>query len=202
MLASPFLNDEIIPPIKEESIMHAGINCANTTIIPPVRKKHIPSSPIPRTPPIYAIPSEKMDVAIMSEIARITIIFFTRVFTIIAFSPYFHFLTGAGSTPVTIAFSSTVSSSFSFLDFNAKPVAVPIKEKNRIAAGISWRRIMIAPIIRKIHKAIPASLKLIDLANAGDDIRLVIKTAKIRVKLFLPFDISNSPFLFNTHPYN
>jgi len=76
------------------------------------------------------------------------------------------------------------------------PVIVPIKEKNRMIAGISWRRTIIAPIIMKIHKATPASFKLIPLANAGVAVKLIKLTIRAETNFFFPFGIPHSPFLF------
>src|SRR4030065_473080 len=61
--------------------------------------------------------------------------------------PFSYFFTATGSTPGSITSSSTF---FSF--FNAMVVAVPMKLKKRMAAGLSCRRMMMAPIITKTQR--------------------------------------------------
>jgi hypothetical protein len=75
---------------------------------------------------------------------------------------------------------------------------VPMKEKKRIAAGINWRRMITAPMIMKIQRAIPASLRLIDLANAGVAIRVIKPTINPANQGFLPFNILHPPFLMGS----
>jgi hypothetical protein len=60
---SPLLKDEKIVPTNEARRMLAGINWAKTMKIPNVRKNQIPKSPIPRTPPMKAIPRENRETA-------------------------------------------------------------------------------------------------------------------------------------------
>jgi hypothetical protein len=45
------LEEEKLVPIKEDKRIPAGINWAKTTMIPKVRKNHIPIRPIPLIPP-------------------------------------------------------------------------------------------------------------------------------------------------------
>jgi hypothetical protein len=53
------------------------------------------------------------------------------------------------------------------------PVVVPTNVKKRIIAGINWSKIIMAPMIINIQRATPASLRLIDLAKAGLDIKII-----------------------------
>jgi len=48
---SAFRKEEKDAPMKDERRIPAGTNCANTTMIPKVRKNKTPKSPIPLTPP-------------------------------------------------------------------------------------------------------------------------------------------------------
>jgi hypothetical protein len=60
-----------------------------------------------------------------------------------------------------------------------------------------------APMMMKIHRAIPASLKLIDLAKAG--VTIPTRSGMINPTIipanqdFLPFDIPHSPFLMGSN---
>jgi len=119
--------------MKEEMRIPAGINWAKTTITPPVKKKQIPKSPTPLIPPAQAIPREA-DAIAKTNIKLKNIKIFLIFANIIYPNPYF--FTGAGSTPGSIAFSSAAPFSGAFF-FASKPVVVPIKEKNRMIAGIS-----------------------------------------------------------------
>jgi hypothetical protein len=75
---------------------------------------------------------------------------------------------------------------------------VPMKEKKRIAAGINWRRTMIAPMMMKIQRVTPASFRLIDLANAGVAIRAINPTVNPANQDFLPLNIPHPPFLLGS----
>jgi hypothetical protein len=107
-----------------------------------------------------------------------------------------YFLTGADSRPGRATSSWTAVSCGIPFFFNTIAEVVPIKEKKSIAAGISWRRTITAPMMMKIQRATPASFRLIDRANAG----VAIKLTKIMIipvsHVFVPFDIPHSPFLF------
>ena len=107
----------------------------------------------------------------------------------------FYFFIGAGSYPGKTTPSSPATFSGVFFFFKVKPVVVPINAKKRIAAGINCSRTIIAPMMIKIHRATPASFRLIDLANAGVEIKLIKPTMKPIVKTFFPFIILLSPFL-------
>jgi len=73
-----------------------------------------------------------------------------------------------------------------------------MKEKKRIAAGINWRRTITAPMMMKIHRAIPASLNEIPLAKAGVAIRVTRPTVKPANHDLFIFAIPHSPFLFGS----
>jgi hypothetical protein len=62
-------------------------------------------------------------------------------------------------------------------------------------AGISWRRRIIVPIMAKIQKATPVSLKLMDLANAGVAIRVVNPIINPANLVFFSLNTLHSPFL-------
>jgi hypothetical protein len=47
---SPRRKEENAVPMKEDNRIPAGINCANTTMTPPVKKKQTPKRPIPLIP--------------------------------------------------------------------------------------------------------------------------------------------------------
>jgi hypothetical protein len=51
-----------------------------------------------------------------------------------------------------------------------------------------------APMMMKIQRAVPASLKLIPLANAGDAIREINPTINPTFNPFILFSIFVSPF--------
>jgi hypothetical protein len=102
----------------------------------------------------------------------------------------YHFLTGTGSALGSITSSSTF---FSF--FKAMVVAVPMKLKKSMAAGINWRRTIIAPTMMKIQRAVPAPLRLIALAKAGDAIKVINPTINPTFNPFIFFSIFNSSFL-------
>jgi len=71
-------------------------------------------------------------------------------------------LTSTGSVSRRTTFSSIL---LSFL--KAMPVIVPMKMKKTITVGINWRSAINAPMMMKIQRVIPCSMKVIDLANAG-----------------------------------
>lgn len=102
-----------------------------------------------------------------------------------------YFFTGTVSDPERITFSSVFPS---FL--RAAVVAEPMKLKKRIAAGISWRRTMMAPIIKKIQRAVPAPLNSMDLANAGveSSVNAAPITPTFKICLFL--NMACSPLSF------
>jgi len=77
-------------------------------------------------------------------------------------------LTSTGSVSRRTTFSSTL---LSFL--KAMPVIVPMKLKKTITVGINWRRAINAPMMMKIQRVIPCFMKVIDLANAGEVIRVI-----------------------------
>jgi hypothetical protein len=56
---------------------------------------------------------------------------------------------------------------------------------------------MTAPMMMKIHRATPASFKLIDLANAGVAIRVTKPTVNPVIHDLFPFNMPHSPFLFD-----
>ena len=77
-------------------------------------------------------------------------------------------LTSTGSVSRRTTSSSTLLSSL-----KAMAVMVPMKLKKTITVGINWRRAINAPMMMKIQRVIPCSLKVIDLANAGELIRVI-----------------------------
>jgi len=101
-----------------------------------------------------------------------------------------HFFTGTGS-----AAGRTTSSSAFFPFLKAIAVEVPMKLKKRMAAGISWRRMMIAPIMMKIQRAAPAPLRLMLLAKAGDAIKVMNPTVNPTFNPFIIFSIFISSLL-------
>ena len=72
---------------------------------------------------------------------------------------------------------------------------VATKEKNKMIAGISWRRTRIAPITTKIQKAIPVSLKLMARANAGVAIKVVNPIINPANLCFFSLSTVRSPFI-------
>ena len=73
--------EEKVDPMKEEKRIPAGINWANTTTIPKVRKKQAPKSPGPLTPPAKAIPKEAKTIDTIKTRPRMSRIF--SIFTVI-----------------------------------------------------------------------------------------------------------------------
>jgi hypothetical protein len=70
-----------------------------------------------------------------------------------------------------------------------------MKLKKRIAAGINWRRTMIAPIIRKIQRATPAPFNSMDLANAGVAKSVIAAPISPTFRVCLFPNMAYSPFL-------
>jgi hypothetical protein len=64
-----------------------------------------------------------------------------------------------------------------------------------MAAGINWRRTIIAPIIMKIQRAVPPSFRLMDRANAGEAIKVINPTANPTFNPFILFSIVVSSFV-------
>jgi hypothetical protein len=75
---------------------------------------------------------------------------------------------------------------------------VPIKVKKRIVAGINCRRIIIDPMMIKIHRDVPASFQLKLFANTGVAIRIAQPAANTIIEIFLVLDITSSPFLLGS----
>ena len=85
--------------------------------------------------------------------------------------------------PSDYAISLTpAGSSASTFFFNTICPEVATKLKKRIIAGISWRRTMADPMIIKIQRATPASLKLIDRAKAGEARRRITSCVRVNPK--------------------
>ena len=103
--------------------------------------------------------------------------------------PYFFTATGS-------ILGRTTSSSTFFSFFRAAVVVEPMKLKKRIAAGINWRRTMMAPMIKKIQRAVPAPFNSMDLANAGEAKSVIAAPITPIFKLCLFPNMANSPFLF------
>jgi len=68
---------------------------------------------------------------------------------------------GSYSGIETVSFSSEATSPLDLFHLKTMLEVTPMKEKNRIAAGINWRSTIITPIM--IHRAgrVPISLRLI-----------------------------------------
>jgi len=102
-------------------------------------------------------------------------------------------LTSTGSVPNWTTSSSTL---LSFLKTMA--VIVPMKLKKTITAGINWRRTINAPMMMKIQRAIPCSLKVIDLANAGEVITVINPISSIQPLILFWFFSIISFLLFSS----
>jgi len=88
MGTSLFLKEEKDVPISMEMRIPAGINWPNTRMTPKVRKKLIPSRPIPLTPPVKAIPTEARATEDMNARVRIINILFIFSGIVIISSPF------------------------------------------------------------------------------------------------------------------
>jgi hypothetical protein len=70
-----------------------------------------------------------------------------------------------------------------------------MKLKKRIAAGISWRRTITAPMIRKIQRAVPAPLNSMDRAKAGVASNVTATPANPAFSASFFLDMSDSSLL-------
>jgi len=101
-------------------------------------------------------------------------------------TPYNHWLSTRNGHPPSILFP--------FL--KATVVALPMKLKKRMAAGINCRRTTTVAMSMKIQRVVPAPFKLIDLANTGEATRVINPTINPTLNPFFAFSIFNSSSLW------